>query len=71
MAGLSLDDREGTTMASNENITLDEIARDPLRVNSLSTDATRQLVAQLEMAQGALKARRILLSSEPHTLART
>jgi hypothetical protein len=32
---------------------------------------TRQLVAQLEMARGALKARRILLSSEPHTLART
>ena len=57
-------------MDQNENITLDDIARDPLRVNALSADATRQLIAKLEMARGALKARRILLSGEPHTLAR-
>jgi predicted DNA-binding transcriptional regulator AlpA len=52
-------------MASNENITLDDIARAPGRVNSLSADATRQLSAQLEMARGALKARRIILFGEP------
>ena len=43
--------------------------RDPLRVNALSADATRQLIAMLEMVRGALKARRIMLSGEPGTLA--
>ncbi len=52
-------------MASNENITLDDIARAPWRVNSLSANATQQLSAQLEMARGALKARRIVLSGDP------
>jgi predicted DNA-binding transcriptional regulator AlpA len=33
-------------------------------VHSLSADATRQLIAKLEMARGALKARRIILSGE-------
>ncbi len=56
-------------MNQNENITLDDIARDPLRVNALSADATRQLIAMLEMARGALKARRIMLSGEPGALA--
>ena len=41
--------------AQTETITLDDIARDPLRVNALSADATRQLIAMLEMARGALK----------------
>jgi predicted DNA-binding transcriptional regulator AlpA len=57
-------------MDQNENVTLDDIARDPLRVNALSADETRLLIAKLEMVRGALKARRILLSGEPHTLAR-
>lgn len=56
-------------MASTENITLDDIARDPLRVNSLSAEATRQLIAKLEMARGALKARRIVLSGATAVLA--
>ena len=51
-------------MGQNEEITLDDIARDPLRVNALSADATRLLIAKLEMARGALKARRIALSGE-------
>jgi hypothetical protein len=51
-------------MASNENITLDDIARDPWRVSSLSADETRLLSAKLEMARGALKARRIDLSED-------
>jgi len=55
-------------MASTENITLDDIARDPLRVNALSADATRLLIAKLEMARGALKARRIVLSGETAAL---
>lgn len=55
--------------AQTETITLDDIARDPLRVNALSADATRQLIAKLEMARGALKARRIVLSGEPEALA--
>jgi predicted DNA-binding transcriptional regulator AlpA len=57
-------------MANNvsEDITLDDIARDPWRVNALSAEATRQLIAKLEMARGALKARRIILSSEPQAL---
>jgi predicted DNA-binding transcriptional regulator AlpA len=57
-------------MDQSEEITLDDIARNPLRVNALSADATRHLIAKLEMARGALKARRILLSDEPHPPAR-
>ena len=55
--------------AQTETITLDDIARDPLRVHSLSADATRLLIAMLEMARGALKARRIVLSGETAALA--
>ena len=55
--------------AQTETMTLDDIARDPLRVNALSADATRQLIAMLEMARGALKARRIVLSGATAVLA--
>ena len=56
-------------MVRDDDVTLDEIARDPLRVHSLSADATRQLIAKLEMVRGALKARRIVLSGETAALA--
>jgi predicted DNA-binding transcriptional regulator AlpA len=49
---------------AGEKITLDEIAREPGRAECLSADALRPLMSQLAMAQGALRSRWFIVSTE-------